>query len=258
MEVGPFRVNDAAFDAQVTIEAHHHDRPNLGVMLRGSFDLTMGGRSFECDQGSLFFEPAGETHCNCIGCLGARVLAVQPDPDHPDLNLGQPIKSFLGGPARLQNPQVAHLARRIAEECRTSDSYSPLMVEGLALELLAVFSRATSPKPSATGWLATVETILREAEPGPIRIGDFARRVGVHPSHLAREFRRRYRRSIGRFLLERRLEWAARQLSGTDRPIVEVGLRAGFADQSHFTRRFREYAGATPREYRIKTRPRQS
>ncbi len=254
-EVGPFRITDVAFGPQLRIEPHYHDRPNIGVMLRGSFDLTFGGRSFDCQPGAVFFEPAGETHCNCMGCRGARVLAVQPDPCHPELSAGEPFKSFLDGPKQFLHPQAAHLARRISQECRAPDSFSPLMVEGLALELLAVFSRSARSKPPAP-WLATAESILRESGPRSIRVCELAQRVGVHPSHLAREFRRRYGRSLGRFLLERRLEWASRQLSCTDLPIVEVGLKAGFADQSHFTRRFREYFGATPLEYRQKARSR--
>jgi len=47
---------------------------------------------------------------------------------------------------------------------------------------------------------------------------------------------------------------AMRQLRDTDVPIAEIALRAGFADQSHFTNLFRRITGCTPRAYRDRAR----
>jgi AraC-like DNA-binding protein len=63
-------------------------------------------------------------------------------------------------------------------------------------------------------------------------------------------FRERFGCSLGRFLLDRRLEWAASRLAGGDDPISRIALEAGFADQSHFTRRFRAWSGVTPHRFR--------
>jgi len=47
-----------------------------------------------------------------------------------------------------------------------------------------------------------------------------------------------------------RLEWAAEELARDDARLADVALRAGFADQSHFTRLFRRHTGVTPGHYR--------
>jgi AraC family transcriptional regulator len=39
-------------------------------------------------------------------------------------------------------------------------------------------------------------------------------------------------------------------LSGTDMSLSEIALAAGFADQSHCARRFRQHVGMSPRDYR--------
>jgi AraC family transcriptional regulator len=39
-------------------------------------------------------------------------------------------------------------------------------------------------------------------------------------------------------------------LSGTEMPLSEIALAAGFADQIHFSRRFRQHVGMSPRDYR--------
>ncbi len=74
--------------------------------------------------------------------------------------------------------------------------------------------------------------------------------VGVHPDHLARAFRLRFGAPIGSYLRRLRLDWAAMRLETGDEGISAVALRAGFADQSHFTRTFKRHTGLTPQAYR--------
>jgi AraC family transcriptional regulator len=252
LEAGPFRVTSVEFEARSRIEPHSHDRPNLGVMLEGSFDLAFGSRSFACEPGTLFLEPAGETHGNRMGCRGAWVLALQPDPA-TDLEGAVPL--IFGAPAGRRHPLARYLAHRIVREVEQRDDFSPLAIQSLGFELLALAGRAPGrPAGEPPAWLGRIEDLLCDSGPTRLTLADLAGEAGVHPAHLAREFRRRYGRSLGRFLLERRLEWAARQLAGSDRPISRISLEAGFADQSHFTRRFRSYAGETPRRYRASRR----
>jgi AraC family transcriptional regulator len=37
---------------------------------------------------------------------------------------------------------------------------------------------------------------------------------------------------------------------GSNEPLVEIALTAGFADQTHFTRSFKRVTGMTPTEFR--------
>ena len=252
LEVGPFQLTHVRLSALSTIEPHYHERPNLGVMLQGSFDLSFrGSRSASCTNGYLFIEPAGETHCNCMGCRGARVLALQPDPAMLEALL--PQAGFLTAPAVTRIPSVNLLARRLARELSSPDPFSPLLLEGLAAELLALAGRAASwPERRRRDpvWLQEIEAELETALPGRISLVELARRAGVHVTQFNRQFRNRFGKSAGRYLLERRLEWAAAELASGTRALAEIACQAGFADQSHFTRRFREYTGRTPQEHR--------
>jgi AraC family transcriptional regulator len=47
-----------------------------------------------------------------------------------------------------------------------------------------------------------------------------------------------------------RIEEAARRFAAGAVPLVEVALDAGFADQAHFSRVFKQVTGLTPGEYR--------
>lgn len=47
---------------------------------------------------------------------------------------------------------------------------------------------------------------------------------------------------------------AQRLLAETDLPLADIALTTGFADQSHFSRRFLELAGLQPRAFRKRHR----
>jgi AraC-like DNA-binding protein len=69
-------------------------------------------------------------------------------------------------------------------------------------------------------------------------------------SHLARSFRLAYGDSLGGYARRLRLEWAATQLVRSEEPLAYLAAKAGFVDQSHFTRAFRCEFGLTPGRYR--------
>jgi AraC family transcriptional regulator len=102
----------------------------------------------------------------------------------------------------------------------------------------------------APRWMDRVHDHIHERFLEPMRTEDLAQLAGVHPVHLARTFRARYRTTLGAYVRGLRLDWAARRLESGEEPISEIALRAGFADQSHFTRAFRSRLGVTPARYR--------
>jgi AraC family transcriptional regulator len=67
-------------------------------------------------------------------------------------------------------------------------------------------------------------------------------------------FVRAFKQSMGvtphDYLIRQRVERTKQLLSDSDMPLSEIALVAGFADQSHFSRRFRQHVGMSPRDYR--------
>jgi AraC family transcriptional regulator len=126
------------------------------------------------------------------------------------------------------------------------------MLEGLSLEVVALLARERLHQGNGRPphWLGMAEALVRARFAESLTVADVAREVGVHPAHLARTFRRYHRSSIGRFVRRLRMEWAVHQLAATERTIAAIATQAGFADQSHFTRRFKEQIGATPHRWR--------
>jgi transcriptional regulator GlxA family with amidase domain len=83
-----------------------------------------------------------------------------------------------------------------------------------------------------------------------ISIQALAAIVGLSMYHFARAFKQSEGVTPHRFLLQCRVRRAQELLAGTELPLSEIALVAGFSDQSHCARRFREFVGVTPSRYR--------
>ena len=252
-DVDGFLVTWVRFPPLLKLPLHTHDRATVAVILNGSFDGLMRHSSHPCPSATTLTEPPGELHGNLFERAGAEVLTIQPDPGR--LELLEPFAGVLREVSHMRDLAVASLARRAARELRTPDQVTPFAVEGLVLELLAVAARLREATADGTGrrppgWLGEARALLHDRSHEHLRIADIAGAVGVHPANLARTFRMHYGTPVGSYARRLRLTWAASQLGSTDDPIAQIALEAGFFDQSHFTRAFRQSHGVTPLAYR--------
>jgi len=71
-------------------------------------------------------------------------------------------------------------------------------------------------------------------------------------SSFKREFERHFQESPGRWLAQRRLDYAAGLLRNSRMNVTEIAFESGFEDVSHFSRVFKGRFGASPAGYRKK------
>ena len=84
----------------------------------------------------------------------------------------------------------------------------------------------------------------------PERIIDLAAKAGLSSSHFCAEFRVAFGISPIRFLIDKKLELAARMLRDRNLRIAEISSSVGFRDPFYFSRQFRIRYGKSPRQYR--------
>jgi len=78
----------------------------------------------------------------------------------------------------------------------------------------------------------------------------------VHASHLARVFRKFKGCTIGDYVRGLRVQHASRRISDSEDSLADIALAAGFSDQSHLSRTFKQHTGMQPRQFRILLRKR--
>lgn len=83
-----------------------------------------------------------------------------------------------------------------------------------------------------------------------ITLEALAKLANLSVSYFARAFKKSMSLTPHDYLMRRRVQLTVRLLSQTDMPLSEIAHAAGFVDQSHCSRRFRQYVGMSPRDYR--------
>jgi AraC-like DNA-binding protein len=81
-----------------------------------------------------------------------------------------------------------------------------------------------------------------------INLEDASRASGVGPFHLIRLFQKHVGLTPYAYLTQVRIA-KSRQLLRLGEPVAQVALDVGFADQAHFTKRFKQLTGTTPALY---------
>ncbi len=246
-ELPGFRITESVYRPRERLPTHTHEHPALTLLVDGWFRESCGSRSYDCLPGSVLVRPGGESHENLYGPGGARCLLVEAIAARPEVRLFDEVGY---APPRA----TGHLVPLLYREFRTRDDVSPLALEGLCLELVAALARYSVSEKTAhvPRWLRLARELLRDRFNEPLRLGEIAAEVGVHPSQLARAFRREFGSTPSAYVRRRRVEWARRELLRSERSLAEIALDAGFADQSHFTRVFTRIQGVSPLRYRKK------
>lgn len=240
LSVGGFRVSALAFPPERQLPWHAHPLACVAVVVEGAVGKQFRTFGADARPGAVITMPAAEPHEDRFGREGATIVAVE-------------AENGVAGVSCAPDPEATLVARRIRRELAWPDAFTPLAVEGLALELTAIAGRRGAPSPTDR-WVERARAILRERFREPLTPADLADAVGVHRAHLARAFRARYGESLGEYVRRLRLEWAAAELAGTETPLAVLAVEAGFCDQSHFTRAFRRLYGVTPARFRAMQR----
>lgn len=223
---------------------HVHEDPYLTLSLAGTYEEHWQGGKYRFRPGGVMIRPPGTAHSNRFEA-GGRCLVVRIPGDSA---IGRNVSALTcveRGPIRVA-------ANHLYAELRQPDSASSLVVEGLLLQTVGLVERRHGKRESTVrpDWLASAHERLCDTFLDDITIAALAESAGVSPDHFIRRFKQAYGQSPGRWVRERRLQWAANRLRTTRDPISSIGLRAGFSDQSHFTRAFKAYHGVPPGRYR--------
>jgi AraC-like DNA-binding protein/mannose-6-phosphate isomerase-like protein (cupin superfamily) len=96
--------------------------------------------------------------------------------------------------------------------------------------------------------LETIEDSIRQSL--PFGVSNMAVKCGLSPDHLGHLFKEAVGCSPMDYFQRRRIQHACAWLLNPRHSITDIALTLGFSDAAHFSRLFRRYHGASPREYR--------
>ena len=245
-----FRLIESAYPSGFELHKHSHEYACFYIVLEGSLTERFGKRSRECGPMSMVFSPPDETHSDSFHRVGGRCFILEIAPER--LTHLREFSLVLDDSAQFHGGLLAWLSIRAYNESHCMDEVSPLVIESLAVEIMAEVSRnaVKDSERKPPRWIERAREMLHADFSGNPTLACVAEAIGVHPVHLARVFRQFYCCTTGEYVRRLRIEFASRELSASDTPLAAISSAAGFSDQSHFSRTFRRYTGLTPAEFR--------
>jgi len=246
-----FRLTETVLTPGSRTPRHFHDHGMIGWSLRGGYANAYGMRTQLVEGSRVMFCPPGEQHTT-VSPGGSVSFAVELDAEWLR-RFGE--VALPATPALFDLGSVSSVMHRLHREFRETDTSSAIAIEGMVLELIAAAMRLqTQPLAPAPRWLLEARDVIDATYLQQITISGVADRVQVHPVHLATTFRHKYGQGIVEYIRGRRIDFASRQLSDSDAALAAIAQAAGFCDQSHFSRTFKQVTGMTPAAYRAKSR----
>jgi AraC family transcriptional regulator len=249
--LGGLTLAETSYRAGLVVPAHAHESALVTLVVDGALTEERGHRRALCETGSLIFHPSAEPHGHSFSRAGGRCFVVQFGPSWVErmraFGVTEPRT-----PADLRRSRANWLAAQLYGEFRTADTASELAIEGFALALVGELARAGSGAETKARppWLIRAVDILHANLAATPSLTELAAAVGIHPAHLSRTFHEQFGCTMSEYLRRRRVELAQRELVGTGRSLADIAYAAGFADQAHFSRVFKQITGVSPGAYR--------
>jgi AraC family transcriptional regulator len=242
VNAGAFHVAEMAYPAGLDQRRHAHGDSGITLVLAGSLEETVACAHERAYALSVVVKPQDTEHANRVGTHGARTLQVRISSNAFDDEL-----RLLGAWRWCHRGAVV---REFLEVLRCFRNGVSEDVETAVFDLIAAVSGGVSVSGEPPVWLKRVRDNIDAQLPGSVRVKDVARAADVHPVYLARQFRRFLGCSVTEYISARRLQRAAHLLAGAGSSLAAAAYDAGYADQSHLTRSFRNSLGLTPRAFR--------
>lgn len=236
-------IGQAEFKPGEPVPEHRHVNPIFLLVAHGAFvaDTPLG--EFTSPSLSVLVEPQGEPSDIRISPSGLGVIVVECGPEWLDSHaISLTSTSGLVDTSVESRLTILRISQMLGvPECEES-------LEETVLEM--VLRNSDQCNDPELPWLRSAKLYVDEHCTESITLRTVAAEIGVHPTHLARVFRRWHGCSIGEYIAKARVLAGAKLLFETGSSAAEAAHEAGFFDQAHFTRTCRHLIGSTPGKLR--------
>jgi len=245
-------------------ERHSHDCFTVGVTARGIQRFRCKGRRHDSLPGDIVLFNPDEDHDGQRGSAdGFRYATWSVDPAFV-LSCADPDGGVNGGPyfaaPHVIDPAIAaafgHMTRTLLEAPSESLRAEVLLRAffGTLLVRHGEQARAGAPRDAGMARLLRVKDYIRAHFERELTVTELAGVAGLSRAHLTRAFTAAMHTPPHVYLNAVRIAHAkALMQAGT--PLAQVASDCGFADQSHFARRFKGSTGVAPAQWRRSAGP---
>lgn len=249
-EVNGLLLIEKAHDTGSNIGLHCHENLYLSMVLKGGWEELTNNKLRICKNDNVVIRPAEEPHAtrfhdNQLNIafnieIPAQWLSIYSNSQLPVIT--QSLEFEYG--------EVPALTKKIYKEFKQYDIFADLAIQGLVLEICVAIARNSVESKMPT-WLKRVKEHLDDCFLQALSLDTLAKVADVHPAYLSRTFHRHFGCTITEYYRSKKIDWACKQLTHSEKVITDIALEAGYYDQSHFNKAFRKQIQMTPEQYRV-------
>lgn len=227
---------------------HRHDVYAIGLTLAGVQAFRYRGEQRHCLAGQCHVLHPDEVHDGAAATgagFGYRMCYVDPALVQDALG-GRPLP-FVASPVLDTALLPADFAAEVWDLDAALDDVARAVLTVAVADLLVTAAGETAPRLAtlAVEAVTRVRALIASHPEAAVPMAALERESGLDRWTLARHFRALFGTSPGRFRTLRRLD-TVRRMIGAGIGLAEASVTAGFADQSHMSRRFKAAYGMTP------------
>jgi AraC-like DNA-binding protein len=242
---------------------HAHEHAVIGLVESGSVNVGYRGERHHIGPNGIFFVNPEEPHDGVIGDPtnpnGYTYRALYPTPEFITNIIGQEhLRQLYFREAVVNEPTLTEKLRCAHQAIENRDSL--IARESLLLYAIMSLLRHNGLSAAPIARIRRSRLAVRrvcefiEAHPdGKTSLAEYGTLAGMSAFHLAHVFVREMGMPVHVYAETVRTR-RARVLLKSDVPLSQIAFQLGYADQSHFTRRFRQFQGVTPGQYRDSAR----
>ncbi len=224
---------------------HYHENPHISFVFQGGDSESLCRHSNERGVDGVFFYHAGEKH-----------RWISPTPVSKSANIEIASDFFRKyelaecdvQKAVTDNLDAKFLILKMQQEMLLSDSDSLATIQTLLLDLVSHSkARYGGVEPE---WVRVLSQFLSDRWDEQIGLPELAEFASVHPVTISRYFRRYFKSTLGEYRRKLKIDKSISLVKKQELSLTEIAFFCGFADQSHFTRNFKQITGFLPNEFR--------
>lgn len=256
---------------------HWHDHFELIYCAAGQIQVTLWGTAYPLSENDLIVILPHAVHSiEQYGGTGGEYFNIM---FHPSLFQGsdddlcyekyvlpflnsERVMDFFHSPSSPFHRAVAPCIRFLIEHRKDSYSTKELLIKSNLFQMLHYMNQYSTDDAGAGHLVQLSYSRLKNAlyhvqksYDHRISVRTAAAQCGFSESHFMKLFKELTGMSFNAYLVNYRLNLAAKQLSETDLKVIDIAENCGFHNHSYFTRAFQKKYGCAPLVYRKAARP---
>ena len=241
---------------------HAHAAYSIGFLESGRTTFLLEGEPHTAVAGQMVFIGPDMVHaCNpdSDSDMAYRMFYVDPDwlSSVAGEVFGHPVASVAFPRPVVDDPELVNQWHTLHEAIKDGADRlekESLLVQGLADVVARHAEMGGPPEPvSNEAAVGRAKEYLAADPTTPVSLDELSAVAHLSRYHLLRVFQAAVGLPPHAYQNQLRVDLGKRLLA-QGKPISQAAVESGFADQSHFSRVFKQYTGATPRQYQAASR----